>query len=208
MLWKKVTTGLSAGRVQSVATRLVVERERARMAFVSAGYWDIAGTLRPVALHRDAGRLSTVDASRGAATSTTAAQLKKPDGVVVLDEAAATLAVQRADGRRARGALGGGEALPALAGRAVHHLNAAAGGQPQAAHVGPDGHARRPAAVRERLHHLHAYRLDDALGDGCCSGAGPGDRALRCRPRQRQAADLGQEGQERAGGTRGDPPGG
>ena len=47
VLWKKVTTGLSAGRVQSVATRLVVERERARMAFVSAGYWDIAGTFDP-----------------------------------------------------------------------------------------------------------------------------------------------------------------
>jgi DNA topoisomerase I len=44
VLWKKVLPGLSAGRVQSVATRLVVERERARMRFVSAGYWDLTGT--------------------------------------------------------------------------------------------------------------------------------------------------------------------
>ena len=43
ILWKKVMPRLSAGRVQSVATRLVVERERARMAFRRASYWDIEG---------------------------------------------------------------------------------------------------------------------------------------------------------------------
>jgi DNA topoisomerase-1 len=43
VLWKKVMPKLSAGRVQSVATRLVVERERERIAFVPAHYWDIAG---------------------------------------------------------------------------------------------------------------------------------------------------------------------
>ncbi|QXJ23449.1 type I DNA topoisomerase [Actinomadura graeca] len=42
VLWKKVMPRLSAGRVQSVATRLVVERERERIAFVPAHYWDIA----------------------------------------------------------------------------------------------------------------------------------------------------------------------
>src|SRR5579884_4020643 len=41
VLWKKVMRNLSAGRVQSVATRLLVERERARMRFRSAGYWDL-----------------------------------------------------------------------------------------------------------------------------------------------------------------------
>ena len=44
-LWKKVRRGLSAGRVQSVATRLIVERERERMAFVRAPYWDVTATL-------------------------------------------------------------------------------------------------------------------------------------------------------------------
>ena len=43
VLWKKVRTGLSAGRVQSVATRMVVERERERMAFTAAEYWDLTG---------------------------------------------------------------------------------------------------------------------------------------------------------------------
>ncbi|MFG2937948.1 type I DNA topoisomerase [Streptomyces sp. NPDC048282] len=44
VLWKKVMPRLSAGRVQSVATRLVVERERERIAFRSADYWDLTGT--------------------------------------------------------------------------------------------------------------------------------------------------------------------
>ena len=47
VLWKKIMQGLSAGRVQSVATRLVVARERKRMAFVVAEYWDIEGTFEP-----------------------------------------------------------------------------------------------------------------------------------------------------------------
>jgi DNA topoisomerase-1 len=46
VLWRKVRPGLSAGRVQSVATRLVVERERERMAFRAAEYWDVVGTFR------------------------------------------------------------------------------------------------------------------------------------------------------------------
>ncbi|WP_216213749.1 type I DNA topoisomerase [Amycolatopsis aidingensis] len=45
VLWKKVMPKLSAGRVQSVATRIVVERERERMRFTSASYWDIAATM-------------------------------------------------------------------------------------------------------------------------------------------------------------------
>ncbi len=47
VLWMKVAPRLSAGRVQSVATRLVVERERERMKFVAASYWDIVGTFDP-----------------------------------------------------------------------------------------------------------------------------------------------------------------
>src|SRR5215467_9314791 len=47
VLWKKVMRGLSAGRVQSVATRLVVERERERMAFRAAEWWDLLATFDP-----------------------------------------------------------------------------------------------------------------------------------------------------------------
>jgi DNA topoisomerase I len=46
VLWKKVQTGLSAGRVQSVAVRLIVEREEERRAFRSAAYWDLEAALR------------------------------------------------------------------------------------------------------------------------------------------------------------------
>jgi DNA topoisomerase I len=46
VLWKKVQTGLSAGRVQSVAVRLIVEREEERMAFKSASYWDLDAKIR------------------------------------------------------------------------------------------------------------------------------------------------------------------
>ncbi|MFT4009687.1 MAG: type I DNA topoisomerase [Nocardioidaceae bacterium] len=51
VLWKKVMSGLSAGRVQSVATRLVVDRERDRMAFRAASYWDLEGTFDAGADH-------------------------------------------------------------------------------------------------------------------------------------------------------------
>ncbi len=46
LLWKKVAFGLSAGRVQSVATRLIVDRERERLAFRTGTYWDLKATLR------------------------------------------------------------------------------------------------------------------------------------------------------------------
>ena len=47
VLWKKVMPRLSAGRVQSVATRVIVERERERMAFIPAEYWDLTASLTP-----------------------------------------------------------------------------------------------------------------------------------------------------------------
>jgi DNA topoisomerase-1 len=61
VLWRKVMQGLSAGRVQSVATRLVVERERERMRFVAAEYWDILATFDPGAF---TARLASVDGRR------------------------------------------------------------------------------------------------------------------------------------------------
>jgi len=65
VLWRKVRAGLSAGRVQSVATRMVVERERERIAFRSAEYWDLAGTFAPVGLdHPFAARLVEVAGKR------------------------------------------------------------------------------------------------------------------------------------------------
>ncbi|MGZ4416687.1 MAG: type I DNA topoisomerase [Gaiellaceae bacterium] len=61
VLWKKIMRGLSAGRVQSVATRLVVERERERMAFVRAAWWDIQATFDPESFEA---QLASVDGRR------------------------------------------------------------------------------------------------------------------------------------------------
>jgi DNA topoisomerase-1 len=66
VLWRKVRQGLSAGRVQSVATRMVVERERERIAFRSAAYWDIVAMLDTSADARSRfdARLVEVDGAR------------------------------------------------------------------------------------------------------------------------------------------------
>ena len=67
VLWRKVMSGLSAGRVQSVATRLVVDRERERMAFRLASYWDLEGTFDAGPKHEQRmfpARLHSVDGAR------------------------------------------------------------------------------------------------------------------------------------------------
>jgi len=88
VLWYKVKTGISAGRVQSAATRLIVDRERERMAFTSAEYWDVdaaaaaSGTSFKIRLVRvDGGQLA-----RGTDFDDDG-KLKK--AVVILDEATA-----------------------------------------------------------------------------------------------------------------------
>ena len=102
VLWKKVLSGLSAGRVQSVATRLVVDRERARIAFRSAGYWDASGTF--VADGTDfPAKLVSVEGARIASGSDFGddGQLKDgaaKSGVVRLDESSATALVAALDG--------------------------------------------------------------------------------------------------------------
>ncbi|MBG0819809.1 type I DNA topoisomerase [Planomonospora sp. ID91781] len=93
VLWKKVKPRLSAGRVQSVATRLVVERERERLAFTSASYWDLQAlfdTGRDEVPREFTATLTGVDGRRvaqGRDFASTGA-LKNP-GVLHLDEEAA-----------------------------------------------------------------------------------------------------------------------
>ncbi|WP_396935703.1 type I DNA topoisomerase [Mycolicibacterium sp.] len=97
VLWKKVAPKLSAGRVQSVATRIIVQRERERMAFRTAGYWDVTAELDasvsdPQATPpRFTAKLNTVDGRRVATGRDfdSLGQVRKPDEVLVLDEAAA-----------------------------------------------------------------------------------------------------------------------
>jgi len=98
VLWKKVAPKLSAGRVQSVATRIIVQRERDRMAFRSAAYWDVIAELDASVSDPKAqpptftARLTNVDGLRVATGRDfdSLGAVRKPDEVVVLDEARAT----------------------------------------------------------------------------------------------------------------------
>ena len=131
VLWRKVRAGLSAGRVQSVATRLVVERERERMAFRSASYWGVEATFSTV--------LSPVDVSARQNASFTARL--------------ATL-----DGRRVatgRDFNDDGELRPAALKASAVHLHqvgatavaeAIGRGEPRVASVEDKPYKRRPAA--------------------------------------------------------------
>ena len=89
VLWKKVMPRISAGRVQSVATRLIVEKERERMAFISSSWWDLNAKCE---LGFNA-RLIGVDGKKVAATSDFGAdgvvKEKSLANILLLDEAAA-----------------------------------------------------------------------------------------------------------------------
>ncbi len=95
VLWKKIMPRLSAGRVQSVATRLVVERERARRAFVAADYWDIEGTFVPGPF---AARLVGLDGKRVAQGRDFDSLGVLAEGAVRLDEATAKRLVDSLEG--------------------------------------------------------------------------------------------------------------
>ena len=89
VLWKKVMPRISAGRVQSVATRLIVEKERERMAFISSAWWDLTAKCE---LGFNA-RLLSVDGKRVAATADFGAdgavKEKSLANILLLDEVAA-----------------------------------------------------------------------------------------------------------------------
>jgi DNA topoisomerase-1 len=94
VLWKKVMPRISAGRVQSVATRLIVERERERMAFISSSWWDLAAACVP----GFSARLLSLDGKRVATTndfdSDGGIKEKSASNILLLDEAAARELVQ------------------------------------------------------------------------------------------------------------------
>ena len=99
VLWKKVMPRISAGRVQSVATRLIVERERERMAFISSSWWDLAAAC-------EAGfsaRLLSLNGKRVAATNDFDAnggiKDKSAVNILLLDEAGAKELVQSLQGQ-------------------------------------------------------------------------------------------------------------
>ena len=91
VLWRKINRGLSAGRVQSPAVRLVVERERERMAFISASYFDVKASFDPEASGEPVfeAKLQTVDGKRIATGENFDDRGQLSGNVTLLDEAAA-----------------------------------------------------------------------------------------------------------------------
>ena len=164
--------------MQSVATRLVVERERERMRFVAASYWDVVGTFEPGSFEA---RLVAIDGTRIAQGRDFGEDGASGGDVLVLDEERARALAAGLEGRALRRPEGRREAVHAPPGRAVPDVDAAAGGEPQAAVLVADDDEPRAAAVRERLHHVHAHRLGDALRRGAEGRARPRARERRRR---------------------------
>ena len=150
VLWRKVRAGLSAGRVQSVATRLVVERERERMAFVTAGYWGVEARLA-AGVDGAAG----ADAADGVAATAGAAGAAGPDGAAGTPFTARLTSL---DGRRVatgRDFTDAGVLRPAAVKAAVVHLREAGAravadavmrSRPRVSGVEDKPYRRRPAA--------------------------------------------------------------
>jgi DNA topoisomerase I len=97
VLWRKISTGLSAGRVQSPAVRLVVERERERMAFVPAGYWDLLAAF-PADPAFQATLVGLDDARVATGKDFDSQGRVRRDDVVVVDESGARALVTALDG--------------------------------------------------------------------------------------------------------------
>ena len=96
VLWRKIgSDARSAGRVQSVALRLLVDRERERMRFVSAGFWDITATCDPGGFEAGLRSLDGTDVARSSDFNDAGVLTKQ---CVVLDEAAAAALVEQLQG--------------------------------------------------------------------------------------------------------------
>ncbi len=97
LLWRKVRPKLSAGRVQSVAVRLIVERERQRMAFIAATYWDLLGKFAKRSGQAFAAELVSVDDRKipsGKDFDAATGKIKDPN-LLLLDEPGAAQLLER-----------------------------------------------------------------------------------------------------------------
>ena len=163
VLWKKVTRGLSAGRVQSVATRLVVDRERERMAVRRREYWDLLANLRPWRV-RGSTRLGRRHTRRPGSGLRSRRRQAARERSSCTGRGGRAIARGRASMARRSGGHGRRAAVPASARSAVPDVDAPAGGEQQAPLLVSDDDARGAASVRVGLHHLHAHGLDDVVG--------------------------------------------
>ena len=208
--FRRIGPGTSAGRVQSVATRLVVDRERARMAFRSGSYWDLEGTFGADEHRRSPRRSSssTASASRRAATST-------PPPVGCNADRRRRAARRGRRGRARRRACSDQPFTVASVETRAHYRAPARRRSPRRRC------SRRPAASSASARRARCTSPRGSTSVGSSPTCGPTPR--RCPRRRsappaarsaavrrglppRPAAPVPQQGEERAGGARGDPP--
>ena len=203
LLWKKVRRGLSAGRVQSVAVRLICEREKEIEAFRPEEYWSLEARLEGGSPPPFVARLFKI---RGERLDNKQLRIANGDAAKELVDGLAgatwkVASVERKERRRF-------PAPPFITSRL------AAGGVAKA-RLQPEPHdAHRAAALRGRgararrrgrPHHLHAHRLDPPLERGARRGARFHRRALRQAEYLPENAELLSLEERRAGRARGDP---
>ena len=134
MLWRKLPGARSAGRVQSVALRLVCDRELEIEKFVAREYWSLVATLATPRGETFEARLVGADGQK----------IQRLD---IGSGAEAEAFKQALETRGLRGRHRRGQARPAQSAAAVHHLDPAAGGEPQARLRAGPHHAGRAAAL-------------------------------------------------------------
>ena len=211
---QKVGQGTTVGRVQSVAIRLIVERERERMRFVSASYWDLEGTFSTRAsASADEGRrfsatLVQLDGRRLATGKDFGEDGALRGDVALLDEASASALVE--DLGRADFSVRSVERKPYRRRPAAPFITSTFQQEAGRKLRLSASMAMRSAQSLYEAGYITYMRTDSTtLSDTALSAARTGDhRALRRLVSARRAPSLRQEGQERPGGPRGHPPGG
>ena len=214
VLWKKVQTGLSAGRVQSVAVRVIVEREEERLAFTGR---ELLGSRGEVARRHDGVRRDAREGRRPARRDRQGFRQQGPARIehgetarregraVVARDLDAPPAVDRHERRR--------ETVHAASLAAIHDVDAAAGSEPQARVLVRADDADRAAAVpghgpwrrrSRRRDFVSPNGFDHAEPEGIGRGGHRGEGAVWRRVSQ--PAPVSDQGPQRPGSARSDSP--
>ena len=208
VLWRRVNRGLSAGRVQSPSIRLIVERERERIAFVAAGYWDIE-LLTGHRRRRSPPTLVAVDGTRVATGQ--GLRRRRP-----ARRATSSCSTRRAPARwptASTGAdvhrpLGRGEAVPQSRPKAPFMTSTLQQEGGRKLRLSASQVMRVAQGLYERGYITYMRTDNVVLSDEALAGrAGRGrQRATAQQFLSPSAAAVHVEGEERPGGPRGDPP--
>ncbi len=212
VLWKKVMPKLSAGRVQSVATRIIVQRERERMAFRAGTYWGLDASMAPTSAEaKDAFKssLSSVAGRRLAAGrdfDPATGGIKAGSDVLLLDEDGARTLARQLEGGTAT--VSSVEEKPYTR-RPYPPFMTSTLQQEAGRKLGFN--SERTMRTAQRLYengYITYMRTDSTTLSATAQEAARAQATgtLRTRVRARRAAPVHPQGEERSGGARGHPP--